>query len=92
MNCFTVRQYSADSQVNSGKVVGLLMGQLYVGPNSLWAPFVTVIVQLMYCLVLCFALLCSGFAGMHPPNIWGVCPTKVYMLKSPLITALANHG
>jgi hypothetical protein len=30
----------------------LLLGQLYVGPNSLWAPFFTVIVQLMYCLVL----------------------------------------
>ena len=29
-----------------------LLGQLYVGPNSLWATFVTVIVQLMYCLVL----------------------------------------
>ena len=39
----------------------LLLGQLYVGPNSLWAPFVTVIVQSMYCLVLC-----CGFAGMHP--------------------------
>ena len=31
----------------------MLLGQLYVGPNSLWAPFVTVIVQWMYCLVLC---------------------------------------
>ena len=31
----------------------LLLGQLYVGPNSLWAPFDTVIVQFMYCLVLC---------------------------------------
>ena len=31
----------------------VLAAQLYVGPNSLWAPFVTVIVQLMYCLVLC---------------------------------------
>jgi hypothetical protein len=30
----------------------LLLGQLYVGPNILWAPFVTVIVKLMYCLVL----------------------------------------
>jgi hypothetical protein len=33
-------------------MLGLLLGQLYVGPNSLWAPIVTVIVQLMYCLVL----------------------------------------
>ena len=31
----------------------LMLGQLYVGPNSLWALFVTVIVQFMYCLVLC---------------------------------------
>jgi hypothetical protein len=31
-------------------MLGLLLGQLYVGPNSLWAPFVTVIVQCMYCL------------------------------------------
>ena len=31
----------------------LLLGQLYVDPKSLWAPFVKVIVQLMYCLVLC---------------------------------------
>ena len=46
---------------SSGKVLGLLLGKLYVGPNSLWAPFVTVIVQLMYCLVLCCC-----FAGMHP--------------------------
>jgi hypothetical protein len=38
----------------------LLLGQLYVGPNSLWAPFLTVIVQLMNCLVLCCA-----FAGIH---------------------------
>jgi hypothetical protein len=35
-----------------------LLGQINVG--SLWAPFVTVIVQLMYCLVLC-----SCFAGMQ---------------------------
>ena len=32
---------------------GLLLGQLYVGPNSMWAKFVTVVVQCMYCLVLC---------------------------------------
>ena len=38
--------------------IGMVLGQIYVGPNSLWAPFVTVIVHLMYCLVLC-----SGFAG-----------------------------
>jgi hypothetical protein len=44
---------------SSGKVWGLLLGQLYVGPNSLRAPFITVLVQLMYCLVMC-----CGFAGM----------------------------
>ena len=31
----------------------LMLGQHYVGLNSLWAPFVTVIGQFMYCLVLC---------------------------------------
>ena len=33
---------------SSGKMFVPLFGQLYVGPNSLWALFVTVIVQLMY--------------------------------------------
>ena len=49
------------ARCSSGKMLGLLLGQLYVGHNSLWAPFVTVIVQLMYCLVLCsvVALLAS---------------------------------
>ena len=42
-------------------MLGLLLGHLYVSPNSLWAPFVNVIEQFLYCLVLC-----SGFAGMHP--------------------------
>ena len=36
----------------------LLLGQLYVGHNSLWAPFVTVTVQLMYCLVFVALLTC----------------------------------
>ena len=35
------------------RIKALLLGQLSVGPNSLWAPFVTVIGQLIYCLVLC---------------------------------------
>jgi hypothetical protein len=39
------------TRCSSGKVLGLLLEQLYVGPNGLWAPFVTVIVQFMYCLV-----------------------------------------
>jgi hypothetical protein len=42
MNCFAARQGSADSQVYSSDGTAL-------GPNSLLAPFVTVIVQLMYC-------------------------------------------
>ena len=41
----------------------LLLGQFYVGPSSLWAPFVTIIVQLMYCLVLCMALLACICCG-----------------------------
>jgi hypothetical protein len=57
MNFLTDRQGYA----RSVKVLGLLLRQIYVGPNSLWAPFVTVIVQLLYCL-----MLYSGFAGMHP--------------------------
>ena len=36
------------ARCSSGKVLGQLLGQHYVGPNSLWAPFVTVIVQLMF--------------------------------------------
>ena len=65
----------------------LLLGQLYVGPNSLWAPFVVVIVQLLYCLVLC-----SGFAGRHQNNFWFVCPTTIGMLNTALIlrTELEN--
>ena len=38
----------------------LLLGQLYVDPESLWESYVTVVVQLMYCLVFC-----SCFAGMQ---------------------------
>jgi hypothetical protein len=60
MNCFAARQGSADSQVYCGKdsphgaeMKALLLGQLYVGPNSLWEPLVAIIVQLMYYLVLC---------------------------------------
>ena len=68
------------ARCSSGKVLGLLLGQLYVGPNSLWAPFVIVVVQLMYCLVLC-----SGFAGMHPTSFF-FCPTKIEMLKSLLVS------
>ena len=36
--------------LHSGENKALLLGKLYVCPNSLWAPFVTVLVQLMYCL------------------------------------------
>ena len=45
----------------------LLLGQLYVG--RLWVSFVTVIVQLMCCLVLC-----SVFAGMYPLKSFGGLP------------------
>uniref|UniRef100_A0A674CCV0 Aryl hydrocarbon receptor interacting protein like 1 n=1 Tax=Salmo trutta TaxID=8032 RepID=A0A674CCV0_SALTR len=51
----------------------------------LWAPFVSIIVQFVYCLVLC-----SGFAGMHLKKCLGVCPTNIYMVKSPL--ALINFA
>ena len=52
MNCFAARQGLA--RCSGGKdSQALLLGQHYVGPNSVWALFVTVIVQLMYCLVLC---------------------------------------
>ena len=84
MNCFTARLLTArcsscKDSLHGAEKKALLLGQLYVGPNSLWEPFVTVIVQLMHCLVLC-----CGFAGMHLKNILGVCPTKIYMLKLPL--------
>ena len=55
---------------SSGKMLGLLFGQLYVGPNGLWAPFVTVIVQLMYCSVLfCVVALqtCIPHVCFFPP-------------------------
>ena len=48
------------ARCSSDKLLGLLLGQLYVGTNSLWAPFVTFIVQFVYCVVLC-----SGFADKH---------------------------
>jgi hypothetical protein len=64
------------ARCSSGKVLGLLLGQLYVG---LWASFVTVIVQLIYCLVLC-----SGFAGMHLHFGGGFLPTNIYILTSQL--------
>ena len=34
----------------------LLLGQLYVCPNSLWEPFITILVQFMHCLVLCWVV------------------------------------
>ena len=44
------------------------------------APFGTVIVPFMYCLVFC-----RDVAGLHPTHTFGgVCPTKVYMSKSIL--------
>ena len=37
--------------------------------------------------VLFSVVLYSGFAGMHLITFWGVCQTKIYMLKLPLDTA-----
>ena len=59
------------ARCSSGKMLGLLLREHYVGPNSLWAQFVTVIVQLMYCLVLC-----SGFTGMIPTCFFVVAPPR----------------
>ena len=79
MNCFTdkapliARCSDGKDSLHGAEKKALLLGQLYVGPNSLWAQFVTVKVQLMYGL-----MLCSDFAG----NFF--CPTKIYMLKTPL--------
>ena len=59
---------SGKDSLHGSENKSLLLEQLYVGPNSLWAPFVTVIVLLV---------LCRGFAGMH--TFFGsVCPTKMY--------------
>ena len=41
----------------------------------------------MFCLVLC-----SGFAGMHHVIFFGVFPTKMYMLKSPLLPTVKFGG
>ena len=61
----------------------LQLVQLYVGPNSLWAPLITVIMQIMYCLVL---WLC-----WHASHIFlFVCPTKIYMLKSLLLLTVPH--
>jgi hypothetical protein len=71
MNCFAARQEAPlIARCNNGKdslhgaeKKTLLLGQLYVGLDSLSAAFVTIIAQLMYCLVLC-----SCFAGMNKIN------------------------
>ena len=36
---------SGKDSLHRAEKKALLLGQLYVGPNSLWAPFVPVIVQ-----------------------------------------------
>ena len=60
MNYFATDKAPLIARCSSGKdslhgaeKKGLLLGQLYLVPNSLWEPFVTVKVQLMYFLVLC---------------------------------------
>ena len=59
--------------------------QLYVGPNSLWAPFVTVLVKLMYCLVLC-----CGFAGMHPHFFGWSLPNPDFNAKIITVSNTSN--
>ena len=87
MKCFAARQGSADSQVQHDKdslhgaeKKALLLGQLYVGLNSLWEPVVTVIVQLMYCLVLCCCL-----AGIHPPQKTQALPHQDLHAKMAIV-------
>ena len=46
------RSSSGKDSLHGVEKKALLLGQLYLGPNSLWAAFVTVILQLMYFLVL----------------------------------------
>ena len=53
MNCFAANKAPLIARYRSGKVLIMLLGQGYVGPNRLWAAFVTIIVQFMQCLVLC---------------------------------------
>ena len=50
-----------NDSLHGAEKIALLLGQLYVDPNSLWAPFVKVIVQLMYCLVLCCVVALLAF-------------------------------
>ena len=76
----TARCSGGKDSLHGAEKKALLLGQVYVCPNSLWAPFATTIAQLMYCLVLC-----SGFAGMLQNIFNFFCPTKIYMLKPPLI-------
>ena len=86
MNCFADKA-PLIARCGSGKVLlhgaekkVMLLGQLYVGPNSLWAQFVIIIVQFMYYLVLC-----SGFA---PPRCtcyyfhWTVLRSMTYFSYS----------
>jgi hypothetical protein len=48
-----IARCSSDNDLrNCAEKKALLLGQLYAGSNSLWAPFVTIIVQFVYCLVL----------------------------------------
>ena len=72
-----VRCSSGKDSLHGAEKKALLLGQLYVDPNSLWARFVTVIVQLMYCLVLCCVV--SLLACVYPKI------GEIDMLKSPLM-------
>ena len=68
---------SGKDSLHGAEKKALLLGQLYVGPNSLWALFVTVIVQFMYCLVLWLYWHASA-------TFLFFAPTTIYMLKSLL--------
>ena len=64
------------ARCSSGKMLGLLLGQLYVGHNNLWARFVTVIVQFMYCLALCCVV--ALLACTPLVFLFVFLPTKIY--------------
>ena len=68
---------SGKDSLHGAEKKALLLVKLYGGPNNFWAPFVTIIVQLMYSLVLCCVV--ALLACISPKNIF--CPTKIYILN-----------
>jgi hypothetical protein len=65
----------------------LLLGHLYVGLNSLWAPSVTVIVQLMCCLVLC-----SVVALLASIKLFIFATARFTCICTALITLLTSYN